>query len=92
MAWQLDIRLYINEHTLYSYDPHDVVNINNLRIFFNNNYYLFDVMWANQSLDLIIIVARFIVMLFSSVGQNKRGQLVTYLFRWRYTIKILIWV
>ncbi len=58
---------------------------------FNNNYYLFDVMWANQSLDLIIIVARFIVMLFSSVGQNKRGQLVTYLFRWRYTMKILIW-
>ncbi len=46
--------------------------------------------WANRSLDLITIVARFLAMLFSSVGQNKRARLVTYLFRWQYTVTI--WV
>ncbi len=34
----------------------------------------------------------FMVILFSSVGQNKGGRLVIYLFRWQYKEKIHIWV
>ncbi len=52
-------------------------------------------MWyelINQLLDLTKspLVAQFILMLFPSVGQNKSDRLVTYLFRWQYTVKILI--
>ncbi len=47
--------------------------------------------WANRSLHLITIGnAIYCNAFFYSVDQNKRGRLVTYLFRWQYTVKILI--
>ncbi len=51
------------------------------------------VIWANRSLDWIAIgSAIYCTVFFPSVGQNKRGRLVTYLYRWQYMVKILIWV
>ncbi len=45
--------------------------------------------WANRSLDLITISSAVYGNVFSSVGQNKHGRLVTW---WQYTERNLIWI
>jgi len=47
---------------------------------------------AKRSLDLITIGSAIYCNAFLSVGQNKSGRFVTYLFRWHFPVKILILV
>ncbi len=86
MAWQLDIRLYRNwnlhTNTHYTQSRNaDVVNINNLRIKYKNN----------NTLDLITIGSVIYGNAFFLSWAEQMWQ-TCYLFRWQYTVKVIIWV